>query len=76
MHHQLAGEALDRIEKTLRIPNSPMYRERLPRADLPYATLCPLSMYRCTLITAAERDPTRYLPKLQRHQSRKSKNTW
>lgn len=68
MIFQLAIEALERIEKTLRVPNSPMYRERLPRAELPYATLWPLSMYQSALITAAEHDPKRYLPALKRLQ--------
>lgn len=67
-YYRLATEALERIEKTLRLPNSPMYRERLPKADLPYATLWPLSMYQSALITAARHDPKRYLPELQRLQ--------
>lgn len=68
MSRQLATEAIERIENTLRIPDSPMYRERLPQAELPYATLWPLSMYQSALITAAEHDARRYLPALHRLQ--------
>ncbi|MEJ5250244.1 MAG: AGE family epimerase/isomerase [Chthonomonadetes bacterium] len=65
MYRQFAEEALERIEGTLRISNSPMYRERMPRADLPYATLWPLSMLQSALIAGAEREPKRYLPRLE-----------
>ncbi|GIV15889.1 MAG: hypothetical protein KatS3mg022_1324 [Armatimonadota bacterium] len=68
MSFPLAAEALERVEKTLRVPNSPMYRERLSGASLPYATLWPLSMYHCALITAVEYDPKRYLRALKRLQ--------
>lgn len=65
MYQQVAEEALERIEATLHLPNSPMYRERAPRADLPYATLWPLSMLQSALILSAQQDPKRYLPRLE-----------
>lgn len=62
---ELAEDALQRVEKTLRIPNSVMYRERVPHAELPYATLWPLSMWQSALIYGANRNPERYLPILR-----------
>ncbi len=67
MYTQLAEECLQRIEKTLRVDNR-MYRDRAPRADLPYATLWPLSMWQSALIYAVQRDAKRYLPAIQRLQ--------
>jgi len=64
----LAEDALQRIESTLRVDNSTMYRERAPRAELPYATLWPLSMWQSALIYAAQRDTQRYLPTFRRLQ--------
>lgn len=68
MYQQLAEEALERVERTLRIPNEPMYRDKAPQVDLPYATLWPLSMFQSALAYAAERDTKRYLPRFQRLQ--------
>jgi uncharacterized protein YyaL (SSP411 family) len=65
MYDRLAEEALERIEKTLRIPDSPMYRDRLPEVQLPWTTLWPLSMLHSACISAAEREPKRYLPRLR-----------
>ena len=68
MYHRMAEEALERIEKNLRVPNSAMYRDRLAGADLPYTTLWPLSMLHSALISAAEREPERYLPRVRQLQ--------
>lgn len=68
MYFALAEEALERIEKKLRIQDSPMYRDRLPKADLPFTTVWPLSMFQSALISAAEREPKRYLPRVKQLQ--------
>lgn len=68
MFLQRMEEAITRIEQQLKLPSEMMYREKVPPANVPYATLWPLSMYQSALITAALQHPQRYLPLLRRLQ--------